>query len=152
MKDGAILPERCFLTNGELDLKEMNKKLFWSSPWYALFFLLHFLVYLVVYLIVRKQFKITFYGTRKVLRKRGLISFGGVMLLIVSIGLFTFTAVIAEQGESLLPLIYAGAGIVSLISSIVLIMRFSNALRANKHEDGWFRLVGAGQPFLDSLK
>lgn len=157
IKDGAILPERCIVTNKSKtensNLRIMEKRLTWSSPYFAFLILINIFLYLIVALCVQKKGKITIHIDQSFLKKRNRRCCAALFGIILSCALLIGGAVYNDQyvHNELIGAILMITGFLTLLTSVYLIIRFSSLIRATKHTEGWFRLSGVKQPFLDSL-
>lgn len=149
VRDGAVLPEVCVITNEPTDSRNWRRrvKIAWTPPWVYALIIVNLIVLVIVSLIVQKKAQITYsLGSRarsRIVMRRSI----GWILLLVCIGLFG-AGVMAQTDEAMG--ITLTAAIVSLIASLILFV-IANPVKVVKFKDGWFRIKGCSPEFLDTL-
>ena len=149
VRDGAVLPETCVVTNEPAESGSWRKrvKIAWTPPWVYLLILVNIIVLLIVSMIVQKKARITYSLGRRSRRKIVLRRWVASLLLMLSVALFFFGAM-ADTDEMVG--IGITAGFASLIASLVFFV-IANPLKVVKFKNDWFRIKGCSPDFLDTL-
>jgi len=150
VRDGAILPEVCIVTNQPTTAGDWRKRvlLTWTPSWVIITILVNVLVLLILALVLRKKAWVTYSLTRitraRIVRKQ----LAGWLLILVS--LLLFGSVFTSKGSTDLVLAAVFGAIVLLLVAVIIISRAS-PLRAVKHRNGWLLVKGCSTEFLDTL-
>ena len=154
VKDGAILPGFCPVTNQPLSPEDKIKKrlLSWAPPWSIILMLIGLYIYLlpglIVALVFQKKAKVTF-GLSKEFRSRSLkFSLSGLGMFIISLASILYVLLnIDTKGFGLL---IAASGILLIISFVILSK--ATPIKANGFKNGYLRIKGCSPEFLTRLE
>ena len=146
---GAVLPERCAVTNRELEEGDRiyTRKFAYTPPWVFLLILLNLIVMLIVALIVQKKVSATYWlsaGIRAQYRQR---TWTAIALILASIATFFGCAQVNDPGL-VSGLIFLGV-IFILVGLIALVM--ANPLKVTGYKHGIMRIKGCSPDFLAAL-
>lgn len=148
IRDGAVLPNRCILTNQPINERDWTKKrsLTWTPAWVWIFILFGLIIALILALCLQKKAQLT-YNICRAKRNRQL-RFGAFSLLATfgGIGLMISALSFEQWGNALVI-----SGIVLLIGGLVMAAISSVALTVKRYKDGEFWIKGCSPEFLASL-
>jgi hypothetical protein len=147
MERSAMLPDRCVKCNAPANGYKLWRNLSWHSPVYFLLVLLSPLIYIVVALIVRKTATIAIGLCETHRKKRRTMIAVAWLLFLASIASF-FVAVQFDPpiGPSIVI-----AGIVVMLTSLVMAAMISQIVKPVNIDYRFVRLRGVGADFLDTL-
>ena len=146
---GAVLPERCPVTNRELDDGDriFTRKFAYTPPWVYLLLLVHVLVMLIVALIIQKKVSATYWLSEEVRKKYVQRRWTAAALIVISIAAFVGCAYVPDP-DLTSGIIFLGV-IFILVGLIALAM--SNPLKVSGYKDGIMRVKGCSPDFLADL-
>ncbi len=149
--DGAELPRRCIRTNALVEDGgwRRTRTLVFTPSWVWVLIVVNVLVMAIVAILVRKKGRLTYCmspETRRSVLVKQLWAWG---VFVLGLGLLGagFGLVDEEYGAAILL-----GGIPVMFIGLILLMMWSTPLRVVRHADGWFRVRGCSQVFLDSLE
>lgn len=143
----VALPAICVITGETEDIVLIKKKVTWVPTWIYITLFAGLLILLIVYLVLRKECKTSYYISRRLRNRKRWMIFAGF------VGFFGGFALMIAGADSKVPEILVSLGIISLISSLVLLVLGQPPIKAVRHENGVkFWLKGFKQPFFDQLR
>lgn len=150
VRDGAVLPERCLVTNKETSHADWRKRvtISWFPSWVFITILLNLIVMAVAMLITQKKAGVTYSLSREIRWKIRKKNYLGFAFGLGAIGLFVGGFTIWSEADSV-----GAAFLVGILLAIFSLICFvvANPLKAIKYKDGWFRLKGCSEEFLETL-
>lgn len=143
----VALPAICVITGETEDVVLIKKTVTWVPKWIYITLLAGLLILLIVYLVVRKECKTSYHLSRRLRNRKRWMIFAGF------VGFFGGFAIMIAGADSQIPEVLVPLGLISLISSLVLLILGQPPIKAVRHENGVkFWLKGFKQPFFDQLR
>jgi hypothetical protein len=145
VRDGAVLPHVCVVTNQPATATDWRKKTRISCfpIWVFALILVNIIVLAIVALVMQKKATIT-YSLARSARDRIVRRRSAGWLLLILFGALSGYGLAYESGAA------AIMAAVALVAGLVFLV-ISNPIKAMKYKKGWFRIRGCSRGFLDAL-